>query len=320
MKPPRFWFLKTPNWQARLLHPLALLWQSQTRKRIAQKGERAPCPVISIGNINLGGTGKTPTAIYLVQALQSAGLNPVVILRGFKGKAQTPQLVSNQSAEIVGDEALLLSQFAPTIIAKNRAQGAKLAKEHGNIIILDDALQNPALIKDISICVFDAEIGLGNGRICPSGPLRESLEDAMPRIDAALFIGTGSETLRQKLNTKPQFSAKLSPIDMEPIFKTGKFIAFAGIGRPEKFFNTLRALGANLVETHEFGDHENYSNEILDRMKREAESKRAKLITTEKDAMRLPPSWQGQILSLPVRLEMTDGDLAEWVLAQLEGV
>ncbi len=319
MKPPRFWFLEKPNWQAFLLSPLSWIWQWRTRKRLSREGVRAPCPVISIGNINLGGTGKTPTAIYLVQALQDAGRRPVVVLRGFKGEAEGPLLVKDQSAEIVGDEALLLAQFTPTIIAKNRADGARLAEAYGDIIILDDALQNPSLMKDISICVFDAEIGLGNGQICPAGPLRESLEDASPRIDTALFVGKGSDALRQKLASKPQFSAELSPVDMGPIFKTGKFIAFAGIGRPEKFFNTLRDLGAHLVATHEFSDHENYSEDILDRMMREAAELGGRLVTTEKDAVRLPAKWQGQIMSLPVRLEMTDGDLAEWVLAQLEG-
>ncbi len=303
LKAPLFWYKRRSFWPF-FLFPFAKIWQWAGRKRMQKNGYDASIPVICVGNINMGGVGKTPTVIWLVQELNALGKNPLILTRGFGGREKGPtEVTASQTAEDVGDEALLLSMFASVVVAKNRAEGARFAENLGaDIIIMDDGFQNPDLKKDISIIVLDGEIGLGNGQIFPAGPLRESLSDASERADCFLLIGEDRKEIANRILGKPIVKAEIKPIEMGLDWRDQAVVAFAGIGRPEKFFATLQKLGARLVKKIALGDHQKISMHLLTRLEKEAKSANAKLVTTEKDAARLPTNWRGEVVSLPVRL------------------
>ncbi len=307
MKPPKFWFKAPEQFDLRtlLLAPLAKLYAAGTAKRLANGGrEKMDVPIICVGNVNVGGTGKTPTVIALLEILQTINKKAAVISRGYKGSLDGPVKVNGDrhKASQVGDEPILLSAFADVWVAKDRLKGAEAAVDAGaEILILDDGLQNPSLSYDLTICVVDAEIRFGNGRVMPAGPLREPAKVGLARSDMVVSIGGAFDQ-----TDLPVLPATLAPIEMGMDWSDTYAVAFAGIARPEKFFNTLRGLGATLVATHAFDDHEPYSEMILSRLEREAFQKAAILVTTEKDAARLPPDWRHMVLSLPVRLKFED--------------
>ena len=307
MKPPKFWFKAPEQFDLRtlLLAPLAKLYAAGTAKRLANGGrEKMDVPIICVGNVNVGGTGKTPTVIALLEILQTINKKAAVISRGYKGSLDGPVKVNGDrhKASQVGDEPILLSAFADVWVAKDRLKGAEAAVDAGaEILILDDGLQNPSLSYDLTICVVDAEIRFGNGRVMPAGPLREPAKVGLARSDMVVSIGGAFDQ-----TDLPVLPATLAPIEMGMDWSDTYAVAFAGIGRPDKFFNTLRGLGATLVATHAFDDHEPYSEMILSRLEREAFQKAAILVTTEKDAARLPPDWRHMVLSLPVRLKFED--------------
>ena len=313
MHAPKFWFKKA-GLRSMWLSPIAALWSFQTARRLKRAPQKIDMPVICVGNISMGGTGKTPTAIYLAQALNELGYNPFILSRGFGGSIEGPMRVTpDHIAKEVGDEAVLMAYFAPVIVSRDRMKGGAFAQEQGaDILIMDDGFQNPDLHKDMSIIVVDSDVGFGNGKVFPSGPLREPIQAAIKRADVVLLIGEGKK--RAEIETAigsslPIVSAHLAPVDMGVTWKDMRVFAFAGIGRPEKFFKTLKNLGANVIVKRSFGDHEEIPTLLLDRMQNEAWSKAAQLVTTEKDAARLPKNWQGSVLSLPVRLQIDEGDL-----------
>lgn len=314
MHAPKFWY-KARSWQAIMLYPFSKLWEYQTQKRLTRAGYKPSIPVISIGNVNLGGVGKTPLTEYLITQFQAQGKKPVVLMRGYRGEIEGPYHVkSTDSSKAVGDEAILLSAYCDVIIAKDRKLGAQLAENFGDVLLMDDAHQNPDVQKDCSIVVVDSDIGFGNGKICPAGPLRERVDQAMRRADLIVFIGNGEKLPMLKSEIEaiadlPMARAKLAPIDMGINWENRKLYAFAGIGRPEKFFQTLQDLGADIVARRAFSDHQEIPHALLSRMKNEAQSLSAQLVTTEKDAARLPQAERGKILVLPVRLKMIEGDL-----------
>ncbi|MFP4519958.1 MAG: tetraacyldisaccharide 4'-kinase [Oceanicaulis sp.] len=312
MRPPAFWDADAPRSSARLtralLSPLGALYAMATARRIARTTPApAPAPVICIGNLTLGGTGKTPVAIAVIEAARASGLSPAGLSRGWGGRLKGPMRVDprSQSAREVGDEPLLIARAGPAYIDPGRVEGARLAvREGADLIVMDDGHQNPKLEKTCSIVVVDGAAGWGAGKVFPAGPLREPVKAGLARADAVVVMVRDAEDT-------PRYRA-LGLADIEiPVLKAwlepkappppGKLLAFAGIGRPQKFFDALKAAGAELAETAGFPDHHPYTRAEIDQLADLAAAHGARLITTEKDWVRLPGGVQGAVTAWPVR-------------------
>jgi tetraacyldisaccharide 4'-kinase len=314
MRAPGFWY-RPPGLRATLLGPLAALFAAGTARRLA-KGPRARVgvPVICVGNVNVGGTGKTPTAIALAMRLAGRGRAVHVVTRGHGGSLAGPVRVdpTRHRAAETGDEALLLAAFAPTWVARDRLAGARAAAEAGaEVILLDDGFQNPALAHDLSLVVVDAARGFGNGRVMPAGPLREPVATGLARGDLLLSIGDASAQARFDAGDGagiglPRLRGRLEPLPTGLPLTGMRILAFAGIGDPGKFFSTLREMGADLRAAHALSDHQPLTDRLMVRMLREADALGAQVVTTEKDAVRLPPSLRSRVMTVPVRLTLED--------------
>ncbi|MDP1723679.1 MAG: tetraacyldisaccharide 4'-kinase [Alphaproteobacteria bacterium] len=307
-KTPTFWAKR--NFISYLLAPIGFLYkQSTSIRQFIKKPYKIPIPVICVGNINVGGVGKTPLSIAIVKHLIEQGFSPHFITRGYGRKIHGNfQVQPNHHAEEVGDEALLLSTIAPVWVAKSRTEVALLAFEQGAThLILDDGFQDPSLFKDISLCVVDAQIGFGNGFGLPAGPLRENIHDGLRRADALCVMGNMTQDIQKHSNDSlPIFEMNLE-IDIPDILKDEKIIAFAGIGRPEKFFQSLKNEGLNVIRTFSYPDHYFYKTKDLQAMYKCAEDEGAKLITTEKDFARLKePS--NMILPIKAKIKIKQND------------
>ena len=317
MRAPTFWNRppEAPGLAARLLSPLGALYATATAHRLAAATPHtAGIPVVCVGNLNAGGTGKTPTVIALSQRL---GAGTHVVSRGHGGSLEGPIQVdpARHSAAEVGDEPLLIAAFAPTWVSRDRAAGVRAAEATGaRRVLLDDGFQNPSVARTVSLVVVDATRGFGNGRCIPAGPLREPVPVGLGRADALLSIGPDScqaDFLDRwgpaiEAAEVPHLTGRLAPLPTGMDWRGLPVFAFAGIGHPEKFFETLRGLGATLLGAEALDDHQVLTPTLIKRLQREAGLHGAQLVTTEKDAVRMPTSFRRQVLTLPVRLKIDD--------------
>jgi tetraacyldisaccharide 4'-kinase len=316
MQTPRHWFLspKNPGLLARLLAPLGWLYAAGTASRLRKPGYHPKVPVICVGNLVAGGAGKTPTTLALAQRLAARGHAVHIVSRGHGGRLSGPVRVDERAhgAGDVGDEPLLLSAFAPVWVAKDRAAGVRAAEAAGaKVILMDDGFQSPAVTASLALVVVDAARGFGNGRCIPAGPLREPVAVGLSRADLVLSIGEAAAQDRfdaawGSMIPVPRLRGRLAPLAMGMDWSGTHVLAFAGIADPERFFATLRSLGATVVRGEALADHAPLSDTLLRRLEAEAEAGGAQLVTTEKDAARLSPDWRAKVLTLVVRLEVED--------------
>jgi len=315
MRPPEFWNHKYGRDGApmirTLLSPLSWLYKKAVAKRIRETEPYDPSiPVICVGNATVGGTGKTPVTAYLLKSFRRLGVNAVGLTRGYGGREKGPIVVHEKhDATMVGDEPLLLARHAPIWVSAARDDGARAAKSHGaDMIIMDDGHQNPLVEKTLSLMVVDAEVGFGNGRVFPAGPLREDLKASLERADAIILMKPFPEyeiddDLAAQLKGKIIIPAYLSPLNPPP---SGQLFAFAGIGRPNKFFDALRHHGGNIVEEVPFADHYAFKDSDIENLFLLATEYEASLVTTEKDYVRLPKGYRKGVTPWPVSVVFED--------------
>jgi len=320
---PVFW-ARPPGLLSTLLLPVSAGWEAAGRLRQAfTRPYCPPVPVICVGNLVAGGAGKTPVALALTAHLISRGTAVHIVTRGYRGKFGGPLRVDpvRHDAAAVGDEALLLAARAPCWVARDRAAGVRAAVSAGaEMALLDDGFQNPGIAKTLSLVVVDVGYGFGNGRVIPAGPLRESLARGLARAAGVVLLGAeGQDDDALGINpASPVLRATLRPIAGERL--AGKrLLAFAGIGRPEKFFATLQTLGAELVGARPFPDHHPYRTAEIDRLLRTADQAQAHLITTAKDIVRVPAAMRPAIDVLEVEIHWADPDALVELLGPAAG-
>jgi len=326
MRAPGFWDDGGPL--AWLLAPAGAVFGSITAWRMGRPGAKASVPVVCVGNFTAGGAGKTPTAIAVAELLRQAGRRPVFLSRGYGGTVRNPVRVDPavHRAAQVGDEPLLLARHGPAVVSPDRVAGAALAATLGDVIVMDDGLQNPSLTKDLRLAVVDGAAGIGNGLCVPAGPLRAPLAAQLRHVDAVVLIGpgeAGADVATQAVAAVvPVLTASLTPEPAAAARLAGRrVLAFAGIGRPGKVFATLEALGATIGSKHAFADHHAFTRAELDGLMQEAAGGGMVPVTTEKDRARLEgiltPAQAAVLEVLPVRLVLDAPEALAGLLKQL---
>ena len=308
MKTPDFWF-RPSSAAAKLLAPASTLYDVASRlSRAATPGQNVEANIICIGNLVAGGAGKTPVALAIAELLATDDI--AFLTRGYGGRETGPLQVDpdTHTARDVGDEALLLARQAPTWVARDRPKGAREAARKGaRTIIMDDGFQNPSLVKDTAILVVDGATGFGNRRVIPAGPLRETIANGLARAHAVIVIGDDETGVLGEIgNRVAVFTARLVPTAGVRELAGRRVLAFAGIGRPQKFFDTLVELGCDIVEQHAFADHKPHRPAQIMALCEQAAKLEAVPVTTEKDLVRLPPEAREMVQSVPVVLTWDD--------------
>jgi len=291
---PSFWWRAGRGPLAGALAPVGAVYGLAAGALMKRKPrQRASVPVVCVGNFVVGGAGKTPTALALAKIAHSLDLSPGFLTRGYGGSLSGPVVVDpdGHSPEQVGDEALLLAATAPTVVAGNRPAGAALLAENDvDLVIMDDGFQNPSLAKDMSFVVVDSESGVGNGMVFPAGPLRAPLKAQIRLADALVIIGDGDAAaplVRTAARAgRSVLRARLKPVRVRD-WRKKPILAYAGIGRPEKFFSSLADINAPVAKTMAFADHHRYTEAEAERLIAHADAADLRLVTTEKDLARL---------------------------------
>ncbi len=323
---PSFWWKKR-SMAGFALAPLGYLYGRLARRRMAEAGTDVTVPVICVGNLVAGGAGKTPTALALAEFARKSGFRVGFLTRGYLGCEPGPVLVAKSVHTVaeIGDEAFLLAAAAPTVVSVDRLAGAKLLARLGvDLIIMDDGFQNPSLVKDLSLIVIDAVRGIGNGRVLPAGPLRAPLFDQVRRADAIIILGSGPGD--KSVRTAARAGLPVIRAHFEPVRKRGfrrsAYLAFAGVGNPSKFYDTLRSAGAQVAEMMDFPDHHVFTDADCETIIKRCRENGFVPITTDKDRIRLtgrsgPPADLAAICeTFPVRVVF---DEPKRVVSLIEG-
>ena len=332
MREPAFWW-REAGFASSLLAPFAAAYGMVAALRLQGRGQRADAPVICIGNLTVGGAGKTPTALAVARMLTAAGERPIFLTRGYGGTLAGPLQIdpARHRARKVGDEPLLLARIAPTVLARDRVKGAGMAVAAGaSVIVMDDGFQNPSLAKDASVLVVDARRAIGNGRVIPAGPLRAPLAVQLARAHALVVVGRSSRVnglvTDARARNIPVLQARLQPeTGFIAALGRGRVLAFAGIGDPEKFFATLTDAGIAVAARRSFPDHHRYTRAEAQALCEDADREGLALVTTEKDLARLAgddavAQLTAHAHALPVTLVLEDeGALKSLLLERLAG-
>jgi len=324
MRAPDFWDRKTDGILSALLRPIGCIVSGLAALRQKKTASyKASVPVICVGNLVAGGAGKTPVAIDLVARLKAQDIDVHVVMRGYGGTELGPMLVdiNTHTAAQVGDEALLLTRSAPTWVSQDRKAGVIAATNGGaQAIVLDDGYQNPSVFKDLSLLVVDGQYGFGNGRVMPAGPLRESIKGGLRRADAIILLGPDQADVwgrvqRTGFKNLAVIRAQIEPIQDAIDLKGCDVYAFAGIGRPQKFFETLTKLGCKCVGCKAFDDHHPYREQDLQDIIAAAAG--AQIVTTAKDLVRIPSTYHSQIRAVNIGLAWEDETIVETLLKKV---
>ena len=323
MRAPDFW--RHDGALAHALTPLSWGFRGlgALRRRLVVE-RRVRVPVVCVGNLSVGGTSKTPVAIAIAGRLAAAGRAVHLLGRGYGGRARGPLRVDpgRHDARGVGDEALLLARAGPTWVGRDRAAAATRAVAAGaEVLVMDDGLQYPGLAKDLALVVIDGAVGFANRRVVPAGPLREPVARGLDRADAAVVVGVDRAGVGASCAARglPVLAARLVPVNAH-CFAGRAVLAFAGIGRPEKFFATLEDAGARVRSVYPFPDHHAYDADEIMSLVEEAAALGAAPVTTEKDLVRLPAEARAMVETLAVRLAWDDADALDRLLAGYLGV
>ena len=323
MRAPAFWADERGGAAAAALAPLSWLYRLAAEARAGlARPERAAVGVLCVGNFTVGGAGKTPTVLALAALLAEDGIRPHILTRGYGGSERGPLRVDpdRHDARAVGDEALLLARAAPTWLSRDRPAGAAAAAAAGApLVLMDDGMQSPGLAKDVCLAVVDGGAGFGNGRLLPAGPLREPLARGLGRAHALVLVGPDRRGALAALGAHdlPVIEASLVPGEEVRALRERPVVAFAGIGRPGKFFETLADSGCTVIARHAFADHHRYTSGEVAAILAQAKERDAVAVTTEKDHVRLPAEMRALVRALPVTLVWRDPAEARALLAPL---
>ena len=321
LKAPKFWYLKRDTYLSNSLYPFSLLFRLGTKLRaLVIKEKVSELPIICIGNIVVGGAGKTPVSLKIGKMLIKAGYRPHFVSKGYAGIEKNNALVEKwHSPKSVGDESILLSEIAPTWVGTDRNKSFSLAKDAGaDCIIMDDGFQNPTIKKDFSIIVIDGKQGFGNNNVLPAGPLRESIRRGLKRANAVIIVGKDNNKINKLIPSEiPCFEAKFDVSKNNEIFKGKNITAFAGIAYPRKFFDTLEDQGAKVLKKITFADHHIYNENDLLKLVEIANTNKSILVTTKKDFIRIPENYRTIVHKLEGEIIINDVEVLKELLESL---
>ena len=304
LEEPSWWYRNPDAHVGKLLAPLAFVYNAIAARRLQRRADvRLPIPVICIGNFTAGGTGKTPLAIWLAKYLRELGRRPALLSRGYGGRLSGPHRVEphRDTASQVGDEPLLLAEHAPTVISRDRGRGGQFIvnEDLGDVIVMDDGLQNPNLRKDLTIAVVSAARGIGNGQVIPAGPLRVSLAQQLAVTDIVMLNLEGRESRQAIERDDPILSwlprsfegtvasASVIPSGDTNWLRAQSLLAYAGIGNPERFYDLIRQHGGSISQARSFRDHQQLTDADATQLLDDARRLDCQLVTTVKDLVRL---------------------------------
>ncbi|HSQ97152.1 MAG TPA: tetraacyldisaccharide 4'-kinase [Rickettsiales bacterium] len=312
MKTPNFW--KDKNIISFILYPFAIVYKVIRRLHVlfSKEYKAKNLKIICVGNLTAGGSGKTPIALKIGEILKENDKNFAYLSKGYKGKIKKFTKVDSETHSYleVGDEALLLAQLADTFICKNRKQAIKtLSKDYNyDIIVMDDGFQNPTIYKDKNIIVIDGEYGIGNGMLLPSGPLREKIHNSIKKIDSVIIIGQDKQNLEESFINNGIEVLRANIEEKDKSQNNKKYLAFCGIGRCEKFFNSLKKANYDIKKEISYEDHHKYTEEELKNIMTEAKKESCKIITTSKDWVKLPKKYREKINILEIEIKFYNND------------